>query len=230
MLLPDWRPAKLPQPNTIKGHSVRLLAINVERDAESLFEAANGVNADSHQWDYLHCGPFNHIDEMKTWLSTCAESKDPLFFTVIDQQTGLAIGVLSFLAITPEHGSIEIGHVWFSARMQRSTKSTETIYLLAKQAFEELGYRRLEWKCNNLNQRSKEAAHRFGFSAEGLFRQHRVFKGQSRDTAWFSMLDHEWPLQRKVFETWLNPANFDAEGRQKRTMQEIRVNLLSALA
>ncbi|MDP5007713.1 MAG: GNAT family N-acetyltransferase [Glaciimonas sp.] len=229
-LLPDWQPAKIPQLTPIEGRSVRLLPVDVQRDAAPLFEAANGNGADAHQWDYLYQGPFHHMDEVKTWLTTCAASKDPLFFTIIDQQTGMPEGILSFLAVTPEHGSIEIGHIWFSARMQRSCKATKIIYLLAKLAFEELGYRRLEWKCNDRNQRSKKAADRFGFTAEGLFRQHRVFKGQSRDTAWFSMLDHEWPLQRSVFETWLNPANFDGQGQQLHTMQAIRANLLLAKA
>ncbi|AIY43898.1 Protein export cytoplasm protein SecA ATPase RNA helicase [Collimonas arenae] len=223
--LPDWQPAALPQRTQLQGGSIRLLPLDAERDAAALYQAEHAADADPSQWDFLTAGPFQSELDFSAWLKTCAVSSDPFFYTVIDQQSGLATGVLSYLAITPEHGSIEIGHIWFSGRMQRSRQATEAIYLLARHAFEVLGYRRLEWKCNSLNQRSQQAALRFGFTPEGLFRQHRVFKGKNRDTAWFSMLDSEWPLQRAIFEAWLQADNFDAEGRQKKSLNEIRAAL-----
>lgn len=220
--LPGWRGAVLPQRTLLQGSSVRLLPLDPERDVQALYLAEHAADADPHQWDYLAVGPFQNQHDFKAWLKTCASTSDPLFFSVIDQQSGLASGVLSYLAITPEHGSIEIGHVWFSARLQRTRQATEAIYLLARHAFDDLGYRRLEWKCNALNLRSRQAALRFGFTAEGVFRQHRVFKGKNRDTAWFSLLDNEWPAQRAVFEAWLRADNFDGNGHQKKSLQEIR--------
>jgi RimJ/RimL family protein N-acetyltransferase len=191
-----------------------------------LYEAGHAADADPTQWDFLSARPFANAQEFSAWLNSCAASSNPLFFTVVDQHSGKATGLLSYLAIAPEHGSIEIGHIWFSARMQRTRQATEAIYLLARHAFDDLGYRRLEWKCNSLNRRSQRAALRFGFTAEGLFRQHRVFKGKNRDTAWFSMLDSEWPLQRAIFEAWLHADNFDSSGKQKKSLQQIRAEQL----
>ncbi|MFC5473097.1 GNAT family N-acetyltransferase [Paraherbaspirillum soli] len=228
--LPDWQPARLPQRTVLQGANVRLLPIDPQRDAEALYLAACGPGADAHQWDYLSSGPFQGREDFTAWLTSCAASSDPHFFTIVDQQTGLAAGTIAYLAITPEHGSIEIGHVWFSASLQRTRAATETIYLLARHAFEDLGYRRLEWKTNTLNLRSQQAARRFGFTAEGVFRQHRVFRGQNRDTAWFSMLDGEWPAERAVFESWLRPDNFDAAGHQLKSLTEIRADRLTAAA
>ena len=220
--LPGWKPAPLPQPVPLQGDSIRLLPVDPARDASDLYEAEHAADADPTQWDYLAVGPFDNPQDFSAWLKNCAASRDPLFFTVVDQHSGKPTGVLSYLAITPEHGSIEIGHIWFSARMQRTRQATEAIYLLARHAFDDLGYRRLEWKCNSLNLRSQKAALRFGFTPEGLFRQHRVFKGKNRDTAWFSMLDSEWPAQRAVFEAWLHADNFDSAGKQKKSLQQIR--------
>lgn len=220
--LPDWKPAALPQRTPLEGSSVRLLPVDPVRDVAALFEVEHATDADSTQWAFLYGGPFERQQDMHAWLQKCADSSDPLFFTIIDRQSGTAIGTLSYLAITPEHGSIEIGHIWFSGRMQRSRQATETIYLLARHAFEDLGYRRLEWKCNSLNARSQRAALRFGFTAEGVFRQHRVVNGYSRDSAWFSLLDGEWPAQRAIFEAWLHADNFDEQGRQRKKLQQIR--------
>ncbi|WP_211461212.1 GNAT family N-acetyltransferase [Collimonas silvisoli] len=224
--LPDWKPAALPQRIPLQGSSIRLLPLDAERDAPALYLAEHPVDADPAQWDYLAAGPFDNPQDLNTWLQNCAGSTNPLFFSVFDRQSGQATGALSYLVITPEQGSIEIGHIWFSARLQRNRQATEAIYLLARHAFDDLGYRRLEWKCNALNLRSQQAALRFGFAAEGLFEQHRVFKGKNRDTAWFSMFDSEWPAQKAVFEAWLRVDNFDAQGRQKKTLQEIRAEFL----
>ena len=140
---------------------------------------------------------------------------DPYFYAVVDGASGRASGVVSFLRVAPEHGVIEIGHVWFGGPLQRTPQATEAIFLLARHAFEVLGYRRLEWKCDAANARSKAAALRFGFTAEGVFRQHMVIKGRNRDTAWFSIVDGEWPTVGAAFRAWLAPENFDADGRQR---------------
>jgi RimJ/RimL family protein N-acetyltransferase len=140
----------------------------------------------------------------------------------VDAATGWASGVVSYLRIEPDHGSIEIGHIWFAPALQRTPQATEAIHLLARHAFDDLGYRRLEWKCDAANARSRAAAERFGFTYEGTFRQHMIVKDRNRDTAWFSLLDREWPAARAAFEAWLAPQNFDAEGRQRRRLAELR--------
>lgn len=226
-LLPNWQPVRVPPGAALEGQNVLLVPLDVKRYAEALYVVATEDGADIGQWDYLAVGPFEDQIGFTGWLSECEKSRDPLFYVVTDKQTGAAEGVVSYLAITPEHGSIEIGHIWFGAAMQQSSKGTEAIYLLAQHAFDDLGYRRIEWKCDTRNQRSQKAALRFGFTPEGIFRQHRVNKGRNRDTAWFSIVDHEWPLQRAAFELWLNGANFDINGRQRQSLGEIRANLLS---
>jgi RimJ/RimL family protein N-acetyltransferase len=153
-------------------------------------------------------------------LAAVAGSRDPLVFTVVVLPEERPLGMVSYLRITPEFGVIEIGHIWFGVPLQRTTAATEAIYLLARHAFDDLGYRRLEWKCNSLNARSRRAAERFGFTFEGVFRQHQVVKGHNRDTAWYAMTDGDWPAVRAGFERWLSAANFDAEGRQLRSLAE----------
>ncbi|MBF9247926.1 GNAT family N-acetyltransferase, partial [Pseudomonas syringae pv. tomato] len=165
-------------------------------------------------------GPFIERVDFDTWLTGHQAASDPWFYTVIDQQTGKAEGVISLMSIFAVHGRIEIGHVTFSAAMQRTPKGTEAVYLLAREAFA-LGNRRVEWKCNANNARSKRAAERFGFSYEGTFRQHMVVKGLSRDTAWYSMLDSEWPERQKAFEHWLAVDNF-ADGQQIKGLEAFR--------
>jgi RimJ/RimL family protein N-acetyltransferase len=151
-----------------------------------------------------------------------AASADPLFFAIVDLESQRARGMASFMRIVPEHGVIEIGHIWFAPVMQRTREATEAIYVVARHAFDDLGNRRLEWKCNALNDASRRAALRFGFTYEGVFRQHLVVKGRNRDSAWYSMLDGEWPRARAAFETWLRADNFDAHGRQLRSLADIR--------
>jgi RimJ/RimL family protein N-acetyltransferase len=171
-------------------------------------------------WDFLPYGPFNDRETFDIWLDGYAISNDPLGFCVVDKQTGKAEGVLSLMSIVPAHGRMEIGHVAFGATMQRSPKGTEAVYLLARQAFA-AGYRRLEWKCDNRNERSRRAATRFGFTPEGVFRQHMVVKNHNRDTAWFSMLDTQWPPIKDAFEAWLAPENFK-DGKQVNTLEALR--------
>ena len=205
---------------------MRLEPIDPERHARPLFGASHQDGAGELLFRYLPYGPFAGFDDFKIWLDQRAASTDPLFVCVIDGETGAPQGMASFMRIAPEHGVIEIGHIWFSPALQRTRKATEAIYLMARYAFDDLGYRRLEWKCDALNDASRRAAERFGFTFEGVFRQHLVVKGHNRDTAWFSILDGEWPPIRAAFEAWLAPENFDATGSQRRSLAEIRASLV----
>ena len=212
--------ARPPARETLQGRLVRLEPVDPERHASDLYAA--GRAGDPELWTYLGYGPFADEAAMRAHLAAQAASRDPLFLAVVDEATGRARGVVSYLRMEPEHGVIEIGHIWFGAELQRTPQATETIYVLARHAFEDLGNRRLEWKCDAANARSRRAAARFGFTFEGVFRQHMIVKDRNRDTAWFSMLDAEWPAVRAAFEAWLDPANFDADGRQRRSLAELR--------
>ncbi|HET6521535.1 MAG TPA: GNAT family protein [Geminicoccaceae bacterium] len=212
----DWRgPARTPERRPIEGDSVRLEPLDPERHGRALYEASHGAGSDPHLWRYLFVGPFPDEAAFRAWLDGCARSEDPLFFAIVDRATGRPSGMASFMRITPGMGVIEIGNIWFAAAIQRTRQATEAIYLMARHAFEELGYRRFEWKCDALNARSRRAALRFGFTFEGIFRQHMVVKGRNRDTAWYAIVDGEWPAIKASFERWLAPENFDAEGRQR---------------
>ena len=208
-----------PTHRPLQGTRVRLEPLDPERHAEDLLAASQG---DPELWRYLPYGPFADAGELRAWLAEHAPSADPLFLAVVDTATERASGVVSYLRIEPEHGCIEIGHIWFGAPLQRTPAATETIYLLARHAFDDLGHRRLEWKCDAANARSRRAAERFGFTFEGVLRQHMIVKGRNRDTAWFSLLDGEWPAARAAFEAWLAPANFDADGRQRQSLAHYR--------
>jgi RimJ/RimL family protein N-acetyltransferase len=207
----DWQPVPAPQKRVREGRYVRLEPIDPARHAGDLFALSQGHDA---IWTYLGYGPFADLAAFRTWLASCAQQSDPLFVTTVDKATGRASGMASFLRITPADGVIEIGHIWIAPAIQRTRQATEAILLLMREAFE-LGYRRLEWKCNALNAPSRRAALRFGFTFEGIFRQHMIVKGRNRDTAWFAMLDHEWPPIRAAFERWLAPENFDAAGHER---------------
>ncbi|RRV09009.1 N-acetyltransferase [Pseudomonas sp. v388] len=215
-----WQDAKRPDTRTLEGRFIRLEKLDVARHAADLWQALEGPNADPKLWDYLPYGPFSERSGFDAWLTGHAAETDPWFYTVIDQQSGIAEGIISFLSIVPAHGRIEIGHVTFGAAMQRTPKGTEAVYLLAREAFA-LGNRRLEWKCNANNARSKRAANRFGFSHEGTFRQHMVIKGVNRDTAWYSIIDSEWPDLQKAFEGWLAVDNFK-DGQQIKGLEGFR--------
>ena len=195
--------------------------LNAAGDAASLFVQSHPPLADLNLWTYLPTGPYRDVDEMRRALEPAERSEDPLFFTLVPLADARPAGIASYLRITPEHGVIEIGHIWFGAALRRSTAASEAIYLLAAHAFDELGYRRLEWKCNALNQPSRRAAERFGFRFEGVFRHHMVVKGRNRDTAWYAITDAEWPSVRQGFRAWLRADNFDAHGRQRRTLGEL---------
>jgi RimJ/RimL family protein N-acetyltransferase len=216
-------PARVPDATPIVGARVVLERLDAARHGDALYEAAQGEGADPRLWDHLPYGPFaNDREGFARHLESQAAATDPYFYAVVDRGSGRAVGVVSFLRIEPAHGVIEIGHVWFGGPLQRTPQATEAIFLLARHAFEVLGHRRLEWKCDDANARSKAAALRFGFTAEGVFRQHMVIKGRNRDSAWFSILDGEWPAVAAGFRAWLASENFDAEGRQRASLASLR--------
>ena len=213
--LPSGRaPGRAP----LQGTHVRLEPVDVAAHAPSLYALSHGRPEDEALWTYLPYGPFAGQGEFERWLDERARSSDPLFFAVIEEQSGQASGMASYLNIVPTNGSIEIGHIWFAPPLQKTRAATEAVFLMMRHVFDDLGYRRLEWKCDALNEASKCAARRFGFTYEGTFRQHMVVKGRNRDTAWFALLDREWPAVRAAFERWLDPANFDAAGRQRASL------------
>jgi RimJ/RimL family protein N-acetyltransferase len=217
-----WQPARVPNREPLAGVTVRLEPLDPARHARALFEASHDAEAGESLFRYLPYGPFAGFDEFKAWLEQCAASKDPLFLAIIDLESDSPRGMASFMRMAPEHGVIEIGHIWFAPSLQRTRSATEAIYLMARHAFDGLGNRRLEWKCDALNEPSRRAAERFGFTFEGVFRQHLVVKDRNRDSAWFSILDGEWPVIRAGFEAWLAPDNFDADGRQRQSLSAIR--------
>jgi RimJ/RimL family protein N-acetyltransferase len=218
----DWQPVAVPSRTPLDGRYVRLEPLDAARHGDDLWLALQGPDADPLLWDYLPYGPFAERAPFDAWLAGNQASADPLFFVVIERASGRAVGLLSYLRLAPKDGCIEIGHIAFGRVMQRTPGSTEAVYLLAQRAMGELGYRRLEWKCNALNARSMRAAQRLGFVHEGTFRQHMVVKGRNRDSAWFSLLDSEWPRCQTAFARWLSEDNFDAEGRQKQGLKALR--------
>ncbi len=213
--LPCPRPARL----VLDGRYVRLERLS-QAHAPALFEASAAPGAEA-RFAWLFEQPPAAPAEIEAWIAKVAPVDDPLFFAVIDKATGRAAGRQALMRIDPVHGVIEIGSILWGPGLSQRRGATEALYLFARHAFEDLGYRRFEWKCNNLNEPSKAAAKRFGFSYEGLFRQHMWVKGANRDTAWFSMLDGEWPALKRRYDRWLDPANFDAAGRQKARLQDL---------
>jgi len=210
----NWRPARLPRREVIRGRYARLEPLDARAHAPALFAATHGPGNDPRLWDYMFVGPFASQKDFSAWLGACARSQDPFFFAIVDRKRGAA-GMASFMRINPGHGVIEIGNIFFAAALQRQREATEAIFLLLRHAFDHLGYRRVEWKCDSRNLRSRRAARRFGFRFEGLFRQHMVIKGQSRDTTWFAIIDKDWPSIARAYRRWLKPGNFDRDGRQR---------------
>ncbi len=211
-LIHDWQPPSLPGNDTLAGRYCRIAPLNVAAHGEALFNAWQ--TDDATRWVYLGGRPFNDRSSCLEWLADRATSHDPTFMALIDQDRDQALGVAAWLNITPVHGTIELGHLSFSGQMARTCMATEALHLLIDHAFA-LGYRRVEWKCDALNAPSGRAAERLGFRFEGVFRQHRVVCGRNRDTAWFSILDHEWPAIARAHRQWLMPGNFDAQGHQR---------------
>jgi RimJ/RimL family protein N-acetyltransferase len=217
-------PAKRPQRRTLDGRVVSIIPLNPVAHADALFKSACGEENEP-LWLYLFEGPFATRAAFDSHLEQKASSEDPLFFAILDKPSGDAIGYAAYMRVEPAHRVIEVGSILFTPRLQRTIGATEAMCLMARHVFEDLGYRRYEWKCNALNAPSRSAALRLGFTFEGIFRQHMIIKGRNRDTAWFSMLDSEWPQRKAAFERWLDPSNFDASGRQKVSLSEINAGL-----
>jgi RimJ/RimL family protein N-acetyltransferase len=217
----DWTPVERPARAPLRGRHVLLRPVDAALDAEPLHAVSHAPGGDPAIWTYLPDGPYERPEDLRLMLEWAEGSDDPLYFTLVTAADGRPAGIASYLRIAPEHGSIEIGHIWFGPALQRTVAATEAIFLLARHAFDDLGYRRLEWKCNALNAASRRAAERFGFRPEGVFRKHQVNKGRNRDTAWYAIVDDEWPALRTGFEAWLAPANFDAEGGQRRRLGDL---------
>lgn len=218
--LPGWTPRPRPPRTAAEGRFCRLEPLDPARHGPAL-AAANATDTTGRLWTYLGYGPFADDGAYAAWLAAQAVLDDPLFHAIVTPEHG-AVGLASYLRIEPAVGVIEIGHLAFSPRLQRTPAATEALFLLLRRAFDELGYRRVEWKCDSLNAPSARAAERLGFTYEGLFRQATVTKGRNRDTAWYSIIDGEWPAIRAGFQAWLAPDNFDAAGGQRRTLQEMR--------
>ncbi|MEQ8227065.1 MAG: GNAT family protein [Rhodospirillales bacterium] len=219
-ILSDWTPRPRPERDPLTGPRCRLEPLSADAHGEDLWRA-NAADTDGRMWDYMSCGPFAGIQEYLTWLKGAAAGDDPLFFAIVDQATGQAMGVASYLRIDPANGVIEVGNIAYSPALQGSVLATEAMYLMMAHAFDDLGYRRYEWKCNSLNAPSRRAAQRLGFSYEGLFRNHMVIKGRNRDTAWFAITEAVWPEIKGALESWLAPENFDADGRQHQRLSEL---------
>jgi len=217
--LSDWRNVRLPGAVTLAGRWVTLKPLSAERHGRALWQAVLGHD---EVWRWLGDGPYVSEEALADALIAKETGIGARFFAILPAETGGAVGYASLMRIDPANGVIEVGNVMFSPELQRTAAATEAMYLMARYVFEELGYRRYEWKCNALNLPSRRAAERLGFTFEGVFRQHMVIKGQNRDTAWYAMLDGEWPERKRAFEAWLAPENFDSEGRQRRGLSSFR--------
>jgi RimJ/RimL family protein N-acetyltransferase len=222
MPLPDWSPRPLPPRAALEGRHCRVEPLKPERHAEELFEAFS--RSDPTNWTYLpdYMGPYTAPSDWRQWIESAFASDDPLWYAIMDKASGRAVGMAAYLRMDAKSGVIEVGGLNYSKALQRKRAATEAMYLMMRRAFDELGYRRYEWKCDALNAPSRAAAERLGFTYEGIFRQHMVYRGRSRDSAWFSITDQEWPNVRKALEDWLEPNNFDAQSRQKASLKQLR--------
>jgi RimJ/RimL family protein N-acetyltransferase len=212
----------LPGRRAIKGIAAGLEPIDPACHTAELYAASHGVVGGEELWRFMAYGPWADIGAFQAWLRDCAAVHDPLFYAIRDSGNSRASGMASYLNIVPKNGSIEIGHIWLAPKLQDTYAATEALFLLMRYAMDDLRYRRLEWKCDALNEPSRSAARRLGFRFEGIFHQHMVVKGRNRDTAWYSILDREWPSVRSTIETWLAPGNFDANGRQRQALSGLQ--------
>lgn len=219
--LSGWTARPRPGHAALEGRTVRLEALDPARHGDGLYAVSTVPDA-GERFRWLGDYPPLSREAFQEWLEQAAASADPFFHVVIDQETGAVGGRQALMRIDPSNGVIEVGNIYWGPGISRTVRATEALYLVARHVFEDLGYRRFEWKCNNANEPSRRAAERFGFTHEGLFRQHMVVKGENRDTAWFSMLDSEWPALKSAFDGWLDPANFDKEGRQRKRLEAFR--------
>lgn len=219
----DWKEPAFPEAKVLEGDYCRLEPLNPDHHAAPLF-AANSQDSGS-MWTYMGCGPFQTLAAYESWMRASCQAKDPQFYAIIDKQKAQVLGLASYLRIDPKSGTIEVGHIAYSPPLQKTLVATEAMYLLMRNAFA-LGYRRYEWKCDALNQASCKAASRLGFSYEGCFRQATHYKGRNRDTAWFSVIDKDWPQLQSAFEQWLSSGNFDSQGQQKSSLSELTKALI----
>lgn len=219
--LSNWSPRRMPEDIILQGVFCRLEPLNAQRHAGDLYDAYRSA-ADDRDWTYLFTGPFHDADEYRRYAEGAARSADPKHYAVIDAALGKAVGAFSLMRVDPGNGAIEVGNVVFSPLLKQKPASTEAQFLLMKYVFDELHYRRYEWKCDSLNAPSRKAAERLGFRFEGLFRQAMVYKGRSRDTAWHAIIDKEWPALKSAFLAWLSANNFDADGKQLKTLADVR--------
>ena len=213
----NWEGCERPSRTVMQGRFAALEPLDVGHHAEDLFQA-NRLDTDGRNWTYLNANSFDDLETYKAWLASSCLGDDPLFFAVIDLKTKKAVGVASYMRIDPKNGVIEVGSINYSPALQRTAAGTEAMYLMMKRAFDELGYRRYEWKCDDLNAPSKRAAMRYGFTFEGIFRQAIVTKGRNRDTAWFSIIDKDWPAIKTAFEAWLSAKNLSDDGQQEKAL------------
>jgi RimJ/RimL family protein N-acetyltransferase len=217
----NWKPVSPPGPVTLRGRTVTLEPLSAKLHAAALWDAIQGRD---DLWAWLFDGPYDTFPAFRQSIERKQAATDAVYLAIVPSTpdgSGAAAGYASYMRIDPAHGVVEVGNILLSPALQRTTAATEAMYLMAGHVFEHLGYRRYEWKCNAENHPSRRAALRLGFTFEGIFRQHMVVKGFNRDTAWFSMLDHEWPARKRAFEAWLAPANFDDQGHQRRSLGQI---------
>ena len=219
--VPGWKARPLPGDVTLRGAYCRLEPLDAKRHADDLY-AAYRVAPDHRDWTYMPVGPFDTADDYRRYAEDAARSADPRHYAVVDGKTAKPVGTLALMRIEPRHGVIEVGSVAFSPLLKKTRLSTEAQFLLMRYAFDELGYRRYEWKCDSLNAPSRRTAERLGFSFEGIFRQAIVYKGRNRDTAWYSVIDGEWPRIGAAFRAWLSEENFDEGGEQRASLAELR--------
>lgn len=212
--VPDWQGRARPPRSAMESARCRVEPLEPGRHAQDLFEAY-AAWPDARHWTYLPYGPFPDAGDFRRWLTEMGAGEDPMFHAIVERVSGRALGLAAFLRIAPAVGVIEVGHISYSARLQDTVLATEAMFLMMRRVFDELGYRRYEWKCDALNAPSRRAALRLGFRFEGIFRQATLYRGRNRDTAWYAIIDREWPALRGAFERWLAPANFDADGRQR---------------
>ncbi|MGI9424572.1 MAG: GNAT family N-acetyltransferase [Hyphomicrobiaceae bacterium] len=218
--LPEWSPRALPPASPMEGRYCRLERLDPDRHWQQLHDA-DLLDPEGRNWTYLGTDFIADPDEYRAYIEQMAQLQDPMFHAIVELATGEAVGVATFMRIDPGNGVIEVGNIRYSPRLQRKPAATEAMFLMMRRVFDELGYRRYEWKCDSLNAPSRAAALRLGFQYEGEFRQAIVYKERNRDTAWYSIIDTEWPVLRTAYETWLAPDNFDAGGQQKQDLKSL---------
>ncbi len=215
----NWVEALPPPKTEMTGLYCKIEPLDVDAHAESLFSSF-AKDTENKNWTYMPYGPFDNFRDFYLWLISITEVNDPLFYSVINKEDETVVGLVSYLRINPSQGVIEVGNIHFSPTLQRTAMATEAMFLMMQRAFDELGNRRYEWKCDSLNEGSRKAALRLGFTFEGVFRQAIMYKSRNRDTAWYSIIDSEWPRLKQAFTLWLNPSNFDTQGYQRMSLRD----------